>query len=195
MTTKTLTIVILAALFMNACKEPKQKTADTTSTELVENVDVNIIKRISTDKDGKKLEMTFNNDEGTATLNFNGETIILVAQKAASGIWYTNENFELRGKGNDIELKKDGNVVFTHEDVIVTSSLKNKDGQTLDMTFNNTTNQAKVYLNGGEQIELVGQKAASGIWYKNDHYELRGKGENVELTKDGKTVFKNSTSN
>lgn len=191
MTTKILTIVILAALFMNACKEPKLKTADTTSTELVEKVDANISKRTSTDKDGKKLEMTFNNDEGTATLTFNGETIVLVAQKAASGIWYKNENYELRGKGNDIELKKDGNVVFTHKDVIVTSSLKNKDGQTLDMTFNNTTNQAKVYLNGGEQIELVGQKSASGIWYKNDHYELRGKGENVELTKDGKIVFKN----
>ena len=59
------------------------------------------------------------------------------------------------------------------------------------MTFNNTTNEAKIYLNGGEQIELVGQKPASGIWFKNDHYELRGKGESVELTKDGKTVFKN----
>lgn len=59
------------------------------------------------------------------------------------------------------------------------------------MTFNNTTNTAKIYLNGGEQIELIGQKPASGIWYKNDQYELRGKGEEVELTKDGKTVFKN----
>jgi hypothetical protein len=38
---------------------------------------------------------------------------------------------------------------------------------------------------------LHAQKAASGIWYKNDLYELRGKGDNVELTKDGITVFKN----
>ena len=70
-------------------------------------------------------------------------------------------------------------------------SLKNKEGQTLDMTFNNTTNEVKVYLDGGDQIELVGQKPASGIWYKNDQFELRGKGDNVELTKDGKTIFKN----
>ena len=48
-----------------------------------------------------------------------------------------------------------------------------------------------MYLDGGEELELAGQKPASGIWYKNDHYELRGKGENLELTKDGKTVFKN----
>ena len=59
------------------------------------------------------------------------------------------------------------------------------------MSYNNTTNSVKVYLDGGEELELAGQKPASGIWYKNDHYELRGKGENLELTKDGKTVFKN----
>ena len=59
------------------------------------------------------------------------------------------------------------------------------------MTFNNTTNEAKVYLDGGKQIELIGQRPASGFWYKNENYELRGKGENVELTKDGETIFKN----
>ncbi|MBJ7883135.1 lysozyme inhibitor, partial [Gelidibacter salicanalis] len=49
----------------------------------------------------------------------------------------------------------------------------------------------KAYLNGGEQINLVEEKAASGIWYKNDHYQLQGKGDSYELTKDGKIVFKN----
>ena len=112
-------------------------------------------------------------------------------QKAASGIWYKNDQYELRGKGNDLDLLRDGKVIFTHQDSIVTSSLKDKDGQTLDITFNNTTNTAKVYLNGGEQIELVDQKPASGIWYKNDHYELRGKGDKLEYTRDGKTIFKN----
>ena len=48
-----------------------------------------------------------------------------------------------------------------------------------------------MYLNGGEQIDLVAEKAASGIWYKNDVYELRGKGEKLELSKDGIIVFKN----
>jgi len=192
MTKKILTIAMLMALFLNSCKEtPKRGNAEFTTTESVEKVDDDIVKISSTDKDGKKLEITFNNTNGTTSLNFNGEIIELVAQKSASGIWYKNEDYELTGKGNDIELKKDGKVVFTHRDDIVITSQKNKEGQTLDMTFNNTTNQAKVYLNGGEQIELVGQNPASGIWYKNDHYELRGKSENVESTKDGKTVFKN----
>ena len=192
MTKKFLTIAMLAALFLNSCKEaPKQENTETPTTESVEKAADDIVVLSSTDKDGKKLEMSFNNTKGTATLHFIGETIELLDQKPASGIWYKNDNFELTGKGNDIDLKKDGKVVFTHKDHIVKTVLQNKEGQTLDMTYNNTTNSVKVYLDGGEELELAGQKPASGIWYKNDHYELRGKGENLELTKDGKTVFKN----
>lgn len=189
---RVLTITLVVALFLNSCKEAsKHENAETKTTETTEKDADEVVTIISTDKAGNKLEVSFNNMKGTATLNFDGEIIELVEQKAASGFWYKIENYELTGKGNDIELKKDGKVVFTHKDDIVTTSLKNGEGQTLDMTFNNTTNQAKIYLNGGEQIELVGQNPASGIWYKNDHYELRGKGESVELTKDGKTVFIN----
>lgn len=189
---RVLTITLVVALFLNSCKEAsKHENAETKTTETTEKDADEVVTIISTDKAGNKLEVSFNDMKGTATLNFDGEIIELVEQKAASGFWYKIENYELTGKGNDIELKKDGKVVFTHKDDIVTTSLKNGEGQTLDMTFNNTTNQAKIYLNGGEQIELVGQNPASGIWYKNDHYELRGKGESVELTKDGKTVFIN----
>ena len=189
MTKTILTIAVLTALLVTSCVGPaEKKNTETTTTETVAD---DIVTTTSTDKDGQELEMTFNNTKGTATLNFKGETIELEQQKAASGIWYKNDHYELRGKGNDIDLTKDGEIVFTHKDEIVTSSIKNKEGQTLDMTFNNTTNEAKVYLDGGEQIDLVGQTPGSGIWYKNDHYELRGKGENVELKKDGVVIFKN----
>ena len=186
-----LAVTILTALFLTSCTETsQQENNDAVATEALESATDDIVTSSLTDKEGKKLDMTFNNTEGTATLNFEGETIELTQQRSGSGIWYTNGHYELRGKGNDLDLKKDGNVIFTHQDDIVTSSLKNSEGQKLDMTFNNTTNEAKVYLDGGEEIELVGQKPASGIWYKNDQYELRGKGEDVELTKDGVTVFK-----
>lgn len=191
MTRKFVTITLFTALFFTACTETaKKETADTT-TGPTEKVDDDISKVTFTDKDGKVLELSINNTKGTATVLFNGEIIEMAEQKAASGIWYKNDQYELRGKGNDLDLLKDGKVIFTHQDSIVTSSLKDKDGQTLDITFNNTTNTAKVYLNGGEQIELVDQKPASGIWYKNDHYELRGKGDKLEYTRDGKTIFKN----
>ncbi len=185
-------IAIIITIFLSSCNEtPRQESPETTARETTEKGKDDIVSTSSTDKDGKTLQLTFNNSNGTATLDFNGETIEMLAEKAASGIWYKNDHYELRGKGNDIELKKDGKIVFTHTDDVVRKSMKNKEGQTLDMTFNNTTNEARIYLNGGDQIELTGQKPASGIWYKNDDYELRGKDDNVELTRDGKTVFKN----
>ncbi|WP_452221227.1 MliC family protein [Lacinutrix salivirga] len=192
MTKTILPIVILSALFLIACKDtPKQSNTDTSITETVEMPKDNIIKTTVSNTEGKTLEMVFNNTKGTAVLNLNGESIELNSEKPASGIWYKNENYELRGKGNDIQLSKNGEVIFEHKDDIVKSNIKNKEGQTLDMTFNNTQGTVKVYLNGGEQIDLVAEKAASGIWYKNEDYELRGKGDNYQLIKNGKTVFKN----
>ncbi|GGW49694.1 MliC family protein [Arenibacter certesii] len=192
MTKGILTLTLLTGLFLGSCKEATKKgDVETETTEIVEKNIEDIVTTTATDNEGRMLQMTFNNSKGTATLDFNGETIELEAEKAASGIWYKNDQYELRGKGNDIELLKDGEVVFSHNDDLINTSLKNNKGETLDMTFNNTANTVKVYLNGGEQIELKGEKAASGIWYKNDQYELRGKGDDLELTKDGVTVFKN----
>lgn len=167
MTKIILTIGMLTALFLTSCKEsPKKETSKT-----IETVTDEIVHSSSTDKDGKKLEMTFNNTKDIATVNFSGEAIELIRQKSASGIWYKNDNYELRGKGNDIELKKNEIVVFKHQDEIVNTLLKDKKGQTLHMTFNNTDGTAKIYLNEGEQIDLVAEKAASGIWHKNDQYK------------------------
>ena len=143
-----------------------------------------------TDNEGKTLTIEFNHKRDQVSLNFNGENIILQSQKPASGIWYKNDLYELRGKGNDVELTKEGKVIFTHNDEIITAEAKDKSGQTLYMEFNNTVRTATLTL-GEETIELVDQKPASGMWYKNDHYEFRGKGEKVELSKDGKIIFQN----
>lgn len=187
-----LTMTMLAALFLTSCKDNANKdNAENTTTETVENTKDDIVTSTSTNQDGDMLDMTFNNTKGTATVNFNGETIELNQEKAGSGIWYKNNTYELRGKGNDIQLTKDGNVVFKHEDDVVKTEAKNKKGDVLTMTFNNTEGTVKAYLNGGEQIDLTQKKAASGIWYNNDNYELRGKGDNYTLTKDEKTIFEN----
>ncbi|MCU0436768.1 MAG: MliC family protein [Raineya sp.] len=73
-------------------------------------------------------------------------------------------------------------------DEIVNSSAVDKKGNKLEMSFNNTKNTVTLKFKG-KTIVLKGQTPASGIWYKNDRYELRGKGENIDLTKDGKTIF------
>jgi membrane-bound inhibitor of C-type lysozyme len=113
MTKIFLKIVVPAVLFLNSCKEaPKQKNAEVTTTEFAEKVEDDIVTTVSIDKEGKKLELNFNNTKGTLTLNFDGETIELLVQRAASGIWYKNDQYELRGKGDNVELIKDGKTVF-----------------------------------------------------------------------------------
>ncbi|WP_313717203.1 MliC family protein [Kaistella carnis] len=154
-------------------------------------VSTDVIKTTSTDKDGKTLDMAVDPIKGIATVNFNGETIELVQEKSASGVWFKNDTYELRGKGNDLELTKVGKVVFKHVDDKQNVEAKSANGDVLTMDFNNSDGTVKAYLNGGDQIDLNEEKAASGIWYKNDHYELSGKGDSYELKKDGKTVFKN----
>lgn len=78
----------------------------------------------------------------------------------------------------------------TTKDNIVKSTAKDSSGKTLDMSFNNADDTATLVFNG-ETIVLKGQEAGSGILYKNDHYELSGKGEQVQLSKDSKVIFKN----
>ncbi|MFB9057967.1 MliC family protein [Mariniflexile ostreae] len=189
---KNLAIAMLVLVFLGACKQSaKQESTEIPRPDTVESVADEITTSTSTNKDGKKLELVFNNTKGTVTLSFDDETIELISQKPASGIWYKNNRYELRGKGNDIVLRKDENIVFEHQDDIVNLEVKNTKGDVLNMTFNNTEGTVKAYLNGGDQLDLVQEKAASGVWYKNDQYELRGKGDNYDLLKDGKTVFTN----
>lgn len=191
--TKFLTIAILSALFFTACKDkPREENSEVITAESVESPADDIVTSTSTSMDGKELKMRFNNTKGTATVDFEGETIEMEQQRAGSGIWYKNDHYELRGKGNDITLTKDGNVVFEHMDDIQSIEAKNNNNnEVLNMTFNNSDGTVKAYLNGGEQIDLKEKKAASGIWYSNDNYELSGKGDHYTLKKDGKIVFQN----
>jgi membrane-bound inhibitor of C-type lysozyme len=98
---------------LSACKEaPKNENSEPTTNDIVKSNTDDIVTTSSIDKNGEKLDISFNNTKGTATLTFKGETIDLVQEKAASGIWYKNDTYELRGKGEHLELKKDGETLF-----------------------------------------------------------------------------------
>ncbi|MAP79854.1 MAG: hypothetical protein CL526_02075 [Aequorivita sp.] len=110
---KALSIAVITALFINACNEkPKQESNEINTTETVKPASDEIIKTTTISKNGDELKLLSNNTKGTATANFNGETIELKAQKAASGYWYKNKNYELQGKGNNVELKKMAKLSF-----------------------------------------------------------------------------------
>ena len=192
MTKQILTMAVIAMVFMTACKETtKKESTEKTNTENVETTNNDIVHQTLTDKDGNTLHMMFDNAKDIVTVEFKGEKAELPREKSASGIWYANDQYELSGKGNDVQLKKDGKVIFEHTDQKVYIVAEDEKGNTLNMTFNNTQGTVKAYLNGGEEINLKEKKAASGIWYANDQYELSGKGDHYELKKDGETVFKN----
>lgn len=186
-----LAIVILGALALTSCnQQPKKESAEQTQAESTTTEAKETLNQMLTDSQGNTLDMSFNNAKDVVTLKFDGETVELPSQRPASGIWYKNDQYELQGKGLNIELKKDGKVIFTHkgEEPIVNDYIST-DGKTLTVNVYNEIEKATVVYEG-ETIDLVSQRPASGIWYKNDHYELSGKGSDIELKKDGKIIFK-----
>ena len=93
----------------------KTNTSDLSAATPTDSAAVNknpIIKAKSTDAVGKSIDMTFDNNKNTATIVYDGETIELKGQPTGSGIYYKNDHWELRGKGPENELSKDGKVVF-----------------------------------------------------------------------------------
>ncbi len=68
-------------------------------------------------------------------------------------------------------------------------TVEGSSGSVLVYTFDKTKSSMTIIL-GDLKEELTQQRAASGMWYANEHYDLRGKGNEIELTKDGELLFK-----
>lgn len=100
-----LTLVTFVFIGMISCKD---KQTQSNPSDIVKSTAVN--------KDGQKLEMTFDNAKGTATVQYNGETIDLITDNPASGISYKNDHYQLMGKGEYVEFSKDGNLIFKSDD-------------------------------------------------------------------------------
>lgn len=88
--------ILTATVFISCKNNQKQENKDSPDTKQTASKDV--VTESLTNNDGETLEMSFDNSERTATLNFKGETIDLDQERAASGIWYKNDQYELRGK-------------------------------------------------------------------------------------------------
>ena len=123
MSLKISTILVLATIFFNSCKEKAANESTKTDPQSVQTTESNtankaehdspsMFKSTVIDANGQKLEMTFDKIKDNVTVYFNNEEIKLTSQQPASGIWYKNDHYELRGKGEEIELTKDGSVIF-----------------------------------------------------------------------------------
>lgn len=79
----------------------------------------------------------------------------------------------------------------TIEDKIISSSITNKVGDKLEMTYNNTKKTATLIFKG-ETIDLKQDTMGSGIKYSNKKYVFSEWHGQTELKKDGKSIFKNT---
>lgn len=104
-------LVLLASLLLTAC-EDRSGTAPAGTAHAAEQAQGEIVNATARSADGQVLQMQFNNALDTATLLLGGQTIKLSGQRPASGIWYANSEYELRGKGGDVELKRNGITIF-----------------------------------------------------------------------------------
>ncbi len=182
-----LSVMIFASCTGNSAKKQDTNTVTTTATD-------SIVKSTLTASDGKTLELAFNTTKETATAVFNGETIELTQQPMASGIRYTNANYELTQWQGETELKKDGKTVFTHKEPkaeTTVNELVSKDGKTLKVEY--TEKDGKMvaivtYDNQPAQTLTQTEAWAKGAEYKNDKMMWAAQRDNGKLTVDGKTI-------
>ncbi len=80
------------------------------------------------------------------------------------------------------------------EETIATESVETKTNNdiikndSVSIEFDNQKEVAIISFNG-EKVELPRQKSASGIWYKNESYDLSGKGNDIVLKKKDKVIY------
>ncbi len=121
---KNLIIAAIAVSLLFACNkkqggqvgEPAVATDSVVATQDSVAVATNeIIPPVEiTDKDGKKMEISFDNNKQTATIKRNGETIELKQEVSGSGIVYKNDHYEYNEHQGGIILSKDGKEIFHH---------------------------------------------------------------------------------
>ncbi|MCX6258154.1 MAG: MliC family protein [Bacteroidia bacterium] len=115
-----LAFTIVISLVVISCNQVKNKKVEKTGlqTETTEHnnskqtVADKILTSEITNKEGDKLDVTFNNTNKTATLNFKGETIEMIQDTMGSGIKYSNKNYEFSEWHGKTELKKDGKIIL-----------------------------------------------------------------------------------
>lgn len=190
----TFALTVLSVLIFASCNSNSGKKQDTaqTTTEAVSTD--SLVTATLTNPDGIKLELAFNNAAETATVVFNGETIELKQQPMASGIRYTNANYELTQWQGETELKKDGKTVFSHKESkneVIVNELVSKDGKTLKVEYAEKDGKMVAivtYDNQPAQTLAQTEAWAKGAEYKNEKMKWEAQGDNGKLTVDGKTI-------
>lgn len=108
-----LIIAVLFVMVMNSCNNDhssKDLNNNSSKTPRVSHHD--IVQRTLKNREGEILELIFDNTAMNVLIKYQGKQIVLTEQQTGSGIRYTNDQYELRGKGEDLHLSKNGEVIF-----------------------------------------------------------------------------------
>lgn len=180
-------IFILAAtvlLFAAACNNSKKNQDN--SEEITATIN---------NSKGEKIDITYNTAEETATIVFNGETIELKQQSSASGIHYANDTYEYTEWQDEIELKKNGEVVFSNkgEYAEATFNFVDADGKVLTVTYDTSGDIPTATINyEGFENQVLAQVPesawAKGAEYKNETLKWISNENGGDLTVNGKTI-------
>lgn len=176
--------VVAIALFSTSCNsKSKQESSD----ELIEST--------VTSTTGQQLEATFDTANELVTIIFEGDTAVLKQQPSASGINYKNDTYEYTEWQNEIELLKNGVVVFSNVDkdkrVSVGETLKDAEGEILTLFYDTTAETPTVtisYKDIKDKVLTQNYAWANGGEYEGENLKWTTNDQGGILEIDGKAV-------
>lgn len=175
---------VAIALFSTSCNsKSKQESSD----ELIEST--------VTSTTGQQLEATFDTANELVTIIFEGDTAVLKQQPSASGINYKNDTYEYTEWQNEIELLKNGVVVFSNVDkdkrVSVGETLKDAEGEILTLFYDTTAETPTVtisYKDIKDKVLTQNYTWANGGEYEGENLKWTTNDQGGILEIDGKAV-------
>ena len=175
---------VAIALFSTSCNsKSKQESSD----ELIEST--------VTSTTGQQLEATFDTANELVTIIFEGDTAVLKQQPSASGINYKNDTYEYTEWQNEIELLKNGVVVFSNVDkdkrVYVGETLKDAEGEILTLFYDTTAETPTVtisYKDIKDKVLTQNYAWANGGEYEGENLKWTTNDQGGILEIDGKAV-------
>lgn len=175
---------VAIAIFSTSCNsKSKQESSD----ELIEST--------VTSTTGQQLEATFDTANELVTIIFEGDTAVLKQQPSASGINYKNDTYEYTEWQNEIELLKNGVVIFSNVDkdkrVSVGETLKDAEGEILTLFYDTTAETPTVtisYKDIKDKVLTQNYAWANGGEYEGENLKWTTNDQGGILEIDGKAV-------
>jgi len=108
--------VLLFSMVLISCKKEVVIDPETVTTDSIQTEEPGIITDSVTNAAGVTLKMQFDNTAEKVWLELNGEKIELKQERMASGVKYSNADYQFSEHQGKIELSKAGKIIYTYED-------------------------------------------------------------------------------